>query len=72
MKTSVLLRQNIRTFEAKPPYFWPKKSDVLHLPDRYIAVSLSPSLQKKFLKISYISYTTAPDALYLLTISGEG
>ena len=61
MKTSVLLH----------PYFVPKKADVLHLPDRYIAFSLPP-LQKKFLKISYISYTTAPDALYLLTISGEG
>ena len=31
-----------------------------------------PPYKKKFLKISYISYTTAPDALYLLTISGEG
>ena len=28
--------------------------------------------QKSFSEISYISYTTAPDALYLLTISGEG
>ena len=34
-------------------------------------VSLSPST-KKFLKISYISYTTAQDALFLLKISGEG
>ena len=71
-KTSDFFDENIRTFEAKHPYFCPKKSDVLLFPDRYIAFSLSPSLQKKFLNISYISYTTAPDALYLLIISGEG
>ena len=29
-------------------------------------------LKKSFAEISYISYTTAPDAQYLLTISGEG
>ena len=71
-KTSDFFDGNIRTFEAKHPYFCPKKSDVLLFPDRYIAFSLPPPLQKKFLKISYISYTTTPDALYLLMISGEG
>ena len=70
-KTSDFFDENIRTFEAKHPYFCSKKSDVLLFPDRYIAFTL-PHLQKKFLKISYISYTTAPDDLYLLTISGEG
>ena len=72
IKTSDFFDENIRTFEAKHPYFCPKKSDVLLFPDRYTAFSLPSSLQKKFLKISYISYTTARDALYLLTISGEG
>ena len=71
IKTSDFFDENIRTSEAKHPYFCPKKSDVLLFPDRYTASPL-PSLQKKFLKISYISYTTARDALYLLTISGEG
>ena len=71
-ETSDFFNGNIRTFEAKHPYFCPKKSDVLLFPDRYIAFSLPPPLQKKFLKISYISYTTTPDALYLLMISGEG
>ena len=70
-KTSDFFDENIRTFEAKLPYFCPKKSDVLHLPDRYIAFSLPP-YKKKFLKISYISYTTAQDVQYLLIISGEG
>ena len=28
--------------------------------------------EKKFLKISYISYTMASDILFLLMISGEG
>ena len=28
--------------------------------------------KKKFLKISYISYTNTQNILYLLTISGEG
>ena len=55
-KTSDFFDGNIRTFEAKHPYFCPKKSDVLLFPDRYIAFSLPPPLQKKFLKISYISY----------------
>ena len=71
-KTSDFFDENIRTFEAKHPYFCPKKSDVLLFPDRYIAFSLPPPLQKKFLKISYISYTTAQDVQYLLIISGEG
>ena len=70
-KTSDFFDGNIRTFEAKHPYFCPKKSDVLLFPDRYTAFPL-PSLQKKFLKISYISYTKTPKAFYLLTISGEG
>ena len=52
-KTSDFFDANIRTFDAKHPYFLSKKSDVLQLPDR---ASLPP-LQKKFLKISYISYT---------------
>ncbi len=72
IKTSDFFDENIRTFEAKHPYFCLKKSDVLLFPDRYTAFSLPSSLQKKFLKISYISYTTARDALCLLTISGEG
>ena len=45
-KTSDFFDENIRTFEAKHPYFCPKKSDVLHLPDRYIASSLPPSTKK--------------------------
>ena len=72
IKTSDFFDENIRTFGAKHPYFCPKKSDVLLFPDRCTSFSLPSSLQKKFLKISYISYTTAPDELYLLTISGEG
>ena len=64
MKTSVLLRQNIRTFAQRSPMFYCFRTATSHSP--------FPPLQKKFLKISYISYTTAPDALCLLTISGEG
>ena len=45
-KTSDFFDENIRTFEAKHPYFCPKKSDVLHLPDRYIAFSLPPLYKK--------------------------
>ena len=71
-KTSDFFDENIRTFEAKHPYFCPKKSDVLLFPDRYTTFSLPSPLQKKFLKFSYISYTTVRDALYLLMISGEG
>ena len=62
METSVLLRQNIRTFAQRSPMFCTFRA----------AVSLSHSQQKKFLKISYISYTTASDVLYLLMVSGEG
>ena len=47
-KTSDFFDENIRTFEAKHPYFCPKKSDVLHLPDRYIAFSLPPLYKKSF------------------------
>ena len=61
MKTSVLLEQNIRTFAQRSPMFCTFR----------LAVSLYPP-QKKFLKISYISYTKTPKAFYLLTISGEG
>ena len=32
-KTSDFFDTNLRTFEAKPPYFCPKKSDVLCLPE---------------------------------------
>ena len=64
MKTSVLLGQNIRTFAQRSPMFCIFRTATSHSP--------FPHLKKKFLKISYISYTTAPDALYLLTISGEG
>ena len=35
-------------------------------------LSLIKTLKKKFLKISYISYTTVQDSQYLLTILGEG
>ena len=47
-KTSDFFDGNIRTFEAKHPYFCPKKSDVLLFPDRYIAFSLPPSTKKVF------------------------
>ena len=33
MKTSDFFRANLRTFDAKHPYFCPKKSDVLLLPE---------------------------------------
>ena len=36
-KTSDFFDENIRTFETKYPYFCPKKSDVLLLPDRCLA-----------------------------------
>ena len=42
-KTSDFFEVNIRTFDAKHPYFCPKKSDVLQLP----ALHLS-SLKKNF------------------------
>ena len=44
-KTSDFFDENIRTFEAKHPYFLPKKSDVLHLPDHRLAL---PSTKKVF------------------------
>ena len=47
-KTSDFFDENIRTFEAKHPYFCPKKSDVLLFPDRYIAFTLPPSTKKVF------------------------
>ena len=39
-----------------------------------MGLELSPKLtqNQSFMKISYISYTKAQEALYLLTISGEG
>ena len=40
-KTSDFFDGNIRTFEAKHPYFCPKKSDVLHLPGCRLALPLS-------------------------------
>ncbi|MCI7779618.1 MAG: hypothetical protein MR517_00880 [Bacteroidales bacterium] len=46
-ETSDFFNGNIRTFEAKHPYFCPKKSDVLLFPDRYIAFSLPPPSTKK-------------------------
>ena len=61
MKTSVVLGQNIRTFAQRSPMFCTFRT----------ATSLSP-YKKSFAEISYISYTTAWDALYLLEISGEG
>ena len=64
METSVLLRQNIRTFAQRSPMFYCFRTATSHSP--------FPPSTKKFLKISYISYTTTPDALYLLMISGEG
>ena len=54
IKTSDFFDGNIRTFDAKHPYFVPKKSDVLQLPDRISFFFL----QIKFLKHSYISYIT--------------
>ena len=53
--------ENIRTFGQRSPMFCTFRN----------TASLS-ALQKKFLKISYISYTTAQDSQYLLTILGEG
>ena len=44
--TSDFSDENIRTFEAKPPYLCSKKSDVLRLPE----CRLSPLLQKSFWK----------------------
>ena len=38
----------------------------------YDILSLIKNTQKSFAKISYISYTTAQDSQYLLTILGEG
>ena len=38
-KTSDFFEANLRTFGAKPPYFCPKKSDVLLLPDYRLAIS---------------------------------
>ena len=37
MKTSDFFEGNIRTFDAKHPYFQSKKSDVLQLPDRRLS-----------------------------------
>ena len=64
-KTSDFFEANIRTFDVKHPYFCPKKSDVLqlpntivlHLPDRYP----SPSTKKVFGKSP-----TFPTPHYLL------
>ena len=67
LKTSDFFEGNIRTFDAKHPYFQSKKSDVLQLPDR----RLSPP-KIFFPKISYTSYTRAPKPLFLQGISGEG
>ena len=67
LKTSDFFEGNIRTFDAKHPYFQSKKSVVLQLPDR----RLSPP-KIFFPKISYTSYTRAPKPLFLQGISGEG
>ena len=68
--------KNIGLLRWKHPYFWSQTSVLLFKEVRCLAPSAPSSrslpLQKKFLKISYISYTTAQDALYLLKISGEG
>ena len=37
LKTSDFFEGNIRTFDAKHPYFQSKKSDVLQLPDRRLS-----------------------------------
>ena len=37
MKTSDFFEGNIRTFDAKHPYFQSKQSDVLQLPDRRLS-----------------------------------
>ena len=44
-KTSGFFDANLRTFEAIPPYFVSKKSDVLLLPDHRLAL---PSTKKVF------------------------
>ena len=71
--------KNIGLLWWKHPYFWGKTTVLLPKEVRCFASSgplhrilPSPPLQKKFLKISYISYTTASDVLYLLAIPGEG
>ena len=45
IKTSDFFDENIRTSDAKHPYFCPKKSDVLLFLDRYTA--FPPSLPTK-------------------------
>ena len=67
--------KNIGLLRWKHPYFWSKTSVLLPKEVRCFTASgpLSLSLlQKKFSKISYISYTNTSNLLYLLTISGEG
>ena len=63
-KTSDFFEGKFRGFDMKVRMFGAKKSDVFGF--RF------PPPQKSFMKISYISYTKAKEALYLLTISGEG
>ena len=63
-KTSDFFDENIRTFAQRSPMFCIFRTATSHSP--------FPPSTKKFLKISYISYTTAQDVQYLLIISGEG
>ena len=59
-QTSVLSMQNIRNFAQRSPMFCFFRNTVCFF------------LQKKFLKISYISYTHSQNVLYLLTLLGVG
>ena len=51
-ETSDFFEENIRTFDVKHPYFCPKKSDVLQLPDTIVLHlpdrNPSPSTKKVF------------------------
>ena len=55
-KTSDFFDENIRTFEAKHPYFCPKKSDVLLLPDRCLSLSFSKEVFEFLAEINKLSH----------------
>ena len=67
-KTSVLLRQNLRTFAQRSPMFWDSRPPSCR---RRFDILL-PSHKKSFLKISYISYTRDGKPQLNLVISGVG
>ena len=67
-KTSVLLRQNLRTFAQRSPMFLNSRPPSCR---RRFDI-LPPSHKKSFLKISYTSYTRDGKPQLNLVISGEG